>query len=200
MRPPVVVLDPPRQFPVELRQGVHPHLALPQSSASETDLSFIPDAMHASAQRLPALLESGRMEEVRERPISLVSRIEAYEAPDRGNGKPGARLLFRANLVGTVDLLGGKVKTDNSPGGILAILHGVEEPTAQALIRRRRGGWNSKVPPPARCEWVLLPAEPAPVLPVMRETGGQPEPRTPPGPTGGGNRGEVRLPSSARRR
>jgi len=33
------------------------------------------------------------------------------------------------------------------PTGISPILHGRDDPTTQTLIRRRRGGWNSKKPP-----------------------------------------------------
>jgi site-specific DNA recombinase len=130
------------------REGLRADLALLQSNTSETDLSFIPDAVHAYAQRLPALLESGRMEEVKEGLISLVSRIEAYEAPDLANGKPGARLLFQGNLVGTVDLLGGKVKIVNSPGGLLPPLRFQPPPRRIKLyLLRGRGSGRDAAEP-----------------------------------------------------
>ena len=86
------------------------------------------------------LLEKGETADAKKGLACLIERIEVYEEPRPGKKRPGARLIFRGNLLGAIRLALQKSKTCNSPGGILHVLRNVEEPPYEVRLTGRRGG------------------------------------------------------------
>jgi len=102
---------------------------------------LMPAAVRAIIDNLGELLRSGQVQELRAALGRLVDRIEIHaEEPRPGKKRPGARLIFRGNLLGAIRLALQKSKTCNSPGGILHVLRNVEEPPYEVRLTGRRGG------------------------------------------------------------
>jgi site-specific DNA recombinase len=99
------------------REHLRGELARAQAVEPPTGIDVLPAAVRQIVSDLRAMLEAGRVEDLKRVLSRLVASIEVHEDPRPGRKRPGAKLVVRGNLEALLTLTG-KVTTGGSPGGI----------------------------------------------------------------------------------
>ena len=99
------------------RDHLRQELARTRAAEPVTGVDLLPTAVRKIVSDLRAMLEAGRVEELKRILSRLVTSVEVHEDPRPGRKRPGAKLVVRGNLEAMLQLTG-KVTTGNSPGGI----------------------------------------------------------------------------------
>ena len=100
------------------RDYLRRELARTRAANASPGIDLLPSAVKRIVSDLREMLAAGQVEPVRSALGRLVSRIEVHEEPRPGRARPGAYLLVRGNLEAALSLVGAKVTSDGSPGGI----------------------------------------------------------------------------------
>jgi len=103
------------------RDHLRQELARARAPEPPTGIDVLPAAVRKIVSDLRAMLEAGRVEDLKRILSRLVTSIEVHEDPRPGRKRPGAKLLVRGSLEALLQMTG-KVTTGGSPGGILAPL------------------------------------------------------------------------------
>jgi hypothetical protein len=122
------------------REQLRRELAGARAAALTGGIEMLPAAVRKIVSDLRGMLAAGQVERVRSALCRLVSRIEVHEEPRPGRARPGAYLLVRGNLEAALSLVGAKVTSDGSPGGILTLLTFRLPPRCIRLTAWRHGG------------------------------------------------------------
>ena len=92
----------------------------PDGCPTPTDV--LPAAVRQIVSDLRAMLEAGRVEDLKRVLSRLVASIEVHEDPRPGRKRPGAVLVLQGSLEAALQLASEEVKGAGRPGGILAPL------------------------------------------------------------------------------
>ena len=99
------------------RDHLRQELARVRAAEPPTGIDVLPTAVRKIVSDLRAMLEAGRVEDLKRILSRLVTSIEVHEDPRPGRKRPGAKLLVRGSLEALLQM-SGKVTTGGSPGGI----------------------------------------------------------------------------------
>ena len=100
------------------REHLRRELAGARAAASTQGIDMLPAAVRKIVSDLRGMLAAGQVEKVKSALSRLVTSIEVHEDPRPKRKRPGAKLVVRGNLEAALSLVGAKVTSDGSPGGI----------------------------------------------------------------------------------
>ncbi len=104
------------------RDYLRRELARARAAEPPEGADMLPAAVRKIVSDLRAMLEAGRVEDLKRMLSRLVTSIEVHEDPRPGWKRPGAKLVVRGSLE-ALGQLTGEVTTGNSPGGLRTLLN-----------------------------------------------------------------------------
>jgi site-specific DNA recombinase len=99
------------------REHLRQELARARAAEPPTGIDVLPTAVRKIVSDLRAMLQAGRVEDLKRILSRLVTTIEVHEDPRPGRKRPGTKLVVRGSLEALLQMTG-KVTSGNSPGGI----------------------------------------------------------------------------------
>ena len=118
------------------RDHLRQELARARAAEPATGIDLLPTAVRKIVSDLRAMLDAGRVEDLKRILSRLVTSIEVHEDPRPSRKRPGAKLLVRGSLEALLKMTG-KVTTGGSPGGVCTLV-AMETPPQEYRLEGRR--------------------------------------------------------------